>query len=78
MSDLTTAERDNIALGQRLECAEARIEALEAALRLGCYMTACAGDGEYQIKIGFASLVDMQTAHFALVTVLAPEQDKCE
>ena len=54
----------------------ARIDALEAALRLGCYLTACAGDGEYQIKIGFASLADMQTAHSVLVAALAPEQDK--
>lgn len=42
-----------------------------AALALGCYMTAAAGDGEYQIKIGFASLADMQEAYKALVAAIS-------
>jgi hypothetical protein len=49
------------------ECAEAveRAEAIPTALSRG-FMTACSGDGEYQIKITFETIEDMHAAHAAL------------
>jgi hypothetical protein len=44
--------------------------AIREALDRG-FMTACSGDGEYQIKISFETLAEMQAAHQALVRASA-------
>ena len=40
------------------------------------FMTACSGDGEYQIKISFETLAEMQAAHKALVALSQADENR--